>query len=240
MAETPKTERPDAWGAPTDWSLVAGASQARSGPEAEQSWRVLLERYRHPIKLAVSRKLWNTGETDDVVDAFFSYLYTGNLLSKVDPERGRFRCFLQGVLKRYMLHEFARAAKHRTVALEHDVAVHETPEIEHEEEADWAAAVLRNANATLLAENPRGGELLLRLHGVNPYPLTSTEELCESFELKPNALYQAVFRARKRLRELVLAEIRHTVLTAEDYELEKDIIIARLLEIHGQMFVDPG
>ena len=57
MAKTDWFQGNDAWGGPTDWSMVAGASQMRSGPEADRRWRDLLERYRHPVRLANQAQL---------------------------------------------------------------------------------------------------------------------------------------------------------------------------------------
>ena len=241
MAEVDWSARADVWGEPTDWSLIAGASRARSGPEAERRWKTLLERYRHPVGLAVRRKLRTGGEPpEDMVDAFFTYLYTADVLAKVDKQRGRFRCFLQVVLRRFVAHEANRAYNRKAVPLVTDVAVEDTPELEQQEEAEWASEVLKNALAELMKENPRGAEILMRSHGIKPYPQTTTAALCAEFEIKPNALYQVVYRAKRRLRDLITEEIRHTVVSEPDFEEEKRVIIGRLLEAYSHVFTDPS
>ena len=237
MPEQWETRR-DAWGEPTDWSMVVDAGRTAQGTSAERSWQGLIQRYRRPVEKAVRRKLWDGTRTEELTDSFFSYLYSEGVLKKADPDRGRFRCYLQGVLRRFLARELSRRNQ-RTVPLDRDVPVTETPEIERQEEADWATAVLRSAIEALSQENRRGAELLLRLHGVDPWPVTSTEALCAEYELKANALYQAVFRARGRLRELVLDEIRSTVTTEQDYTEEKRVIVARLLEAWSHVFVEP-
>ena len=231
MSEESWSFRADPWGEPTDWSLVVRAAGAEVGPEQDQTWRALVERYRGVIATAVRRRCWDGARADELAADFFAYLYTGQVLAKARRERGTFRAFLQGVLKRYLTHQFTlRGPGRREVALVGEVAVHETPEIETAELVDWARAVLDNSLRELEAENPRSAELLRRVHGLPPYPATSREALAAEYDLTPNALYQALFRARVRLRELVLAEVRRTVLSQADFDQESRVIIARLLE----------
>ena len=68
----------------------------------------------------------------------------------------------------------------------------------------------------------------------------SAEALCAEHELNRNALYQVAHRARRRLRELILAEIRNTVTTEREFDQESKLVVARLLEAYGQVFAEDG
>jgi DNA-directed RNA polymerase specialized sigma24 family protein len=229
----------DPWGAPTDWSLVAEAAGAPPGSDAEASWRALLERYRRPVRGAVLRRLRGPDGAEELADGFFSYLYSGKVLARASPGKGRFRCYLQGVLKRYLAHVRAEEAARRLEPLEQEPAVTVTPEIERQEEADWAEQVLASAVERLRRESARGADLLLRTHGIAPYPRASAAALGAEHGLAPGAVHTAVSRARARLRQLVLDEVRSTVASRDDFALETKVIVARLLEAYSHVFAEP-
>lgn len=236
MTSWPETADP--WGGETDWSLVLHAAGAEPGAEANECWRRLIERYRQPVRQAVRRRLRGHPQSDDFADDFFAYVFEEGLLGKADRDRGRFRCFMQGVLRRYVLQELRRRAERRSVPLgDLDVAAEDEPSLEREEEAEWAAHVLQRAIEALLTRSPRDGELLLRAHGVPPFPQADVEALCSEFGLTRNAMHQAHHRARRTLRELVLAEIQSTVSSRADYEAERDVVVARLMEAAPDVLV---
>lgn len=226
----------DPWGGPTDWSLIGEAAEAPPGSRADASWRALLDRYRVPVRAAVLRRLGSHPDAGELAEAFFGYVYTGRVLSKAAPERGRFRCYLQGVLRRYLAHARADRARSRYVQLETEPSVFEVPAVEREEEAEWAAQVFAIALERLRREGERAADLLLRTYGVAPFPRASAAALAAEHGLTPGAVHTAVSRARARLRELVLDEVRSTVASPGDFALETKVVVSRLLEAYSHVF----
>ena len=159
------------------------------------------------------------------------------MLAKADPERGRFRCFLQGVLRNWLRRERRLAARLKTEPLGWEPGSSEPDELERREQAEWAQALLQAAIERLRAENERQADVLVRSYGIEPWPRASSEALGAEYGLKPNALYQLRFRATRRLRELVLEEIAATVSSPADFASESELVIARLLEAPwGEVF----
>lgn len=236
------TEVTSLWGKPTRWTVIQGAAGADHG-EREKAWCWLTTRYRVPVMATIERLLYrsvaNRNERGEIADDFFSYLFEKEVLARVDPEKGRFRCFMQGVIRRYVLQRLrpdrlASAASTDEV----EVTFEETPELERLEESAWAHGVLLNAAQRLLQgrggsgghSEDRDGVLLLKAYGIAPYTPVPRAELAREAGLSIAALNVAIHRARQRLRALILDEIRLTVGDPESFVEEASLLCARLLE----------
>lgn len=226
------------WGDPTRWSLVVRASAGSPSNESDHAWRELVRRYREPVLRAMSHRLGNRSEGELATDDFFTYLYEKNILPRADRSQGRFRCYLQGVIGNYARHwkrsQSPGASEIETVDVPGAEQAHE---FELEEELAWAEAVLRNSIERLRRTSPRDAEIFFRLHSIAPYLPASREDLCSEKGLNANALSQAVFRARRDLREMVLAEIREMCATQADFEEEQGFLLERLLVAHPGLIV---
>ena len=214
----------------TSWTLVREAAGGRSSPDADRIWRELVNRYRWPVERAVRRHLRH--DADVAAADFFAYLYGSEVLQRADPGVGRFRAYLQGVIRRYVQSWLRSDAGCRAEDLEAiPLPSQDESEFELEEEAEWAESILHNALEMLDEKHPRDANILRRTTGLGAKQ-TPVQDLCRELGLKQNALYVAAFRAKERLRELVLEEIGTLVSTQADFDKEREIILQRLLEAH--------
>ncbi|MFQ5506965.1 MAG: RNA polymerase sigma factor [Planctomycetota bacterium] len=234
----------DPWGEPTRWTVVLKAAGRVPSPNADKSWMELVERYREPIKESVRILLRSSSEAEQVADDFFTYLYDKGILPKIDPERGKFRAYIQGVLRRYVKWDQRNARIQRGPEEEFDIAAPmEDPEVELEEERAWARRVFDLALERLTKEMPRDAEILLQASGIHlpgspgkessgAVPKMGRKALAEKYGIQPNAIDQANFRARRKLRDLIRSELRETVATSGDLDEEFALVENRFLAAH--------
>lgn len=229
----------DPWGSATQWSMVLGAVAAHDTARVQESWRRLVERYRAPITSAIRRATGGSGDAEDLVAEFFSYLFEHQVLAKVRPDAGKLRAYIQAVLRNFLQQ---RRRRSRGALDLDDVEAPADPgadrAAERADESEWAAHVLRLAIAGMLQRSPRDGDLLLRYYGISwPEPHTprapeTREALASAAGLSLAALDQATHRARRALRACLERELRETVDGAGAYEAEAELVVARLLEAH--------
>src|SRR6266478_7662781 len=96
--------------ATTHWSVVLKAGHS-SVPGAQEALETLCRTYWFPL-YAFARRQGNTPEdAQDLTQDFFCRLLEKNYLVKADPDRGRFRTFLLGSLKNFLINEWKRAGR---------------------------------------------------------------------------------------------------------------------------------
>ena len=219
------------WGSETDWDRVSAARRLD-----EVAWRELVHRYRRPISGAIRRRLVIYAprlDVDEVTDDFFTYLFAQDVIASADRERGRFRAYLQGVIKRYLL-GVTRRRKGKAVPMEESVPGDEPAEIVTADEVEWAMALFKEVRERFVNEHPAKAELLFQAFGVHPFELKSREELAGEMRIQRNAVYQALHRAKLRFREVFVERIRGTVnaryATEEEVAEEIRLILGRVGE----------
>jgi len=227
----------DSWGGATDWNLIRQASGQASGAEHDVAWRKLVKRYDVPVRRTLRRLLRGDPSADEATDEFFSYLFRERILPKADPEQGRLRCFMQGVVRRYVQWWRRASSMPRGLADIDEVDVGsdgdgEAGESEREEEMLWAEAVLGHALERVESASRRDAELLVRFYGLGGQPAASGQQLAEALGLSTNAVHVALNRARERLEAALLAELREMVFAADQMEDEHRFLISRLLAAH--------
>jgi RNA polymerase sigma factor (sigma-70 family) len=226
---------PDAWGGETDWDLIRRVSGRGEDVDPEKAWLQLVERYRVPVKRLLRRMLRNHPGSDDAADDFFSYLFQKQILPKADPEQGRFRCYIQGVMKRYArswLHAVSMPRAEEDVDGIDFGAHGESSELEREEELMWAEAVLGHALERLRRDFPKDAELLVRFYGIGGVKPTSGDELAKQDGRKDNSVHVAVHRARGRLHKSLMSELAPMVSTQAEFDEERRFLVTRLLAAH--------
>jgi len=177
-------------------------------------------------------------DAQDLIQGFFLKLLENHYLDDVDRAKGKFRSFLLASLKHFMANEWKKArAKKRgggqifisidrddaesryTIAPRHDMP----PERLYERR--WALALLEQSLARLHREyEVRGkGEIFDRLKivltegkGVVPYAGMAAE-----LDMSETAVKAAAHRLRRRYRDALTEEIRHTV--AEPAQVEEEL-----------------
>ena len=89
----------------THWSVVVTAGK-RDLPEAAEALEKLCRAYWYPL-YAYARRQGNSPEdAEDLTQQFFSRLLEKNYLAKADRDRGKFRTFLLGSMKNFLVNEW--------------------------------------------------------------------------------------------------------------------------------------
>jgi RNA polymerase sigma-70 factor (ECF subfamily) len=219
----------------TLWSrvLVAGGIDS---PQSRQAIEELCRTYWYPIYAFLRRAGHERQQARDLTQGFFHYLLGRNLLGKADPDRGRFRSFLIGILKNFVHGEhdkdkaLRRGGGAEIVSIDEEVAegryAHEpSTNLSPEKLFDrrWALQVLEQAMGRLQTEYARSGmkDLLTRLQ---PYLTGDGEgsfaELGGRLNRSEGAARVLVHRLRERFRHLIRAVISDTVSDLEQVEME--------------------
>lgn len=221
----------------TLWSRVLAAGRLESG-SSTQALNELCRLYWYPLYAFLRRTGRDRQRARDLTQGFFEYLLAGDLLRKANPERGRFRSFLLGMLKNYASHEFdkeralRRGGGTEVVSIDEETAeglyAHEpttdlTPETLFDRR--WALAVLEEAARRLREEHDRA-KMSGLFEELQPY-LTgdgegSFKELGARIQRSEGATRVLVFRMRERFRQLIRAVIADTVL--DDKRVEEELL----------------
>jgi DNA-directed RNA polymerase specialized sigma24 family protein len=188
----------------TLWEVVL---QAKNGePEAIDR---LAREYWKPVYFYIRRKGQPVESAKDLTQSFLGHLLEKDLLSRVDPEKGKFRSFIMATLGNFLNNERRTAQAQKRggafnfVEAEDDLrSADATPEKAFFK--GWALTILEQAMTRLRESVPP--EDLALLEGRSPPEMTASE--------KKNRL----FRVRGRLQHL----LRESVKSAVDREGEVD------------------
>lgn len=105
--------RPEAgWFATTHWSVVLLAGQADS-PHGAEALEKLCRAYWYPLYFYVRRQGNSPEDAQDLTQTFLSRLLEKNYFAKADRDRGKFRTFLLGSLKNFLVNEWKRAGRQK-------------------------------------------------------------------------------------------------------------------------------
>jgi len=213
----------------TAWTLVQRAMDAADGAQPT-ALNELCERYWRPIYIYLRRGGRPGTEAEDLTQAFFVHLLEKQLLERVRVRQVRFRAYLRSVLEHFLANEarLGRAQK-RQGAVTFDVAGAESwlaacPQESPETAFDsmWAVERLNAALGRLRQELRHAGrewvaEALMSRAGFGAAgSADSVRDLAGRHGVSDNQLSVALHRARARLRELILDEIRDSVSSPEE------------------------
>ncbi|MEM1450140.1 MAG: sigma-70 family RNA polymerase sigma factor [Planctomycetota bacterium] len=234
----------------TRWSVVLGAA----GPPEEDTDRALdvLCRTYWPAVYAYLRRHGHAREdARDLTQAFFARLVEGDWLARADAERGSFRAFLVTILRRFVANEAEREAALRrgggavrlpfSIDLDDDANGAESqgvPEPADDDDPEaaferaWVRALLERVLERLRAEYASTGQgdrfTHLEPHlvpGDEPPPF---DEMAAELGLAVSSCRVAVFRARRRYRDLLRAEVAATLGGSEGVDDELDALLGAL------------
>lgn len=208
---------------PTRWTLVLRASGR--GEEARAALADLCGAYYAPAVAFLRREGRTEDKARELAHAFFESILSDGVGSP-EPERGRFRSYLLGALKHFLLkHRAAALTAKRGGGAEHLPLVSETdtspglplpaaPENPPEWvfDREWAFTLIARALAAIAAEHAAKPELFTALKpwldGAADRPQAA---VAAELGLSETAVKVAIHRLRVRFRELVRAEIAATV-----------------------------
>jgi RNA polymerase sigma-70 factor (ECF subfamily) len=243
MPPDPNEEKPA--GGPlfctTHWSVVLQATDPDS-PEAHDALERLCTSYWYPLYACVRRHGNNPEDARDLTQEFFARLLAKNSLRHADPQRGRFRTFLQTALTNFLATEWAKGMTQKRGGGQPLLSLDATEAEERyvAEPADtltparlfdkqWAATVLEFAVRNLAHEYAVAGKSEL-FEALKNYiwgdSTVSYAEIGAAHGLSEGAVKVAAHRMRERYRELLRLEVGRTVETPEQAEEELRDLIA--------------
>lgn len=236
---TPKTDAVPGAFPETRWSIVQdarGAITDRSRPAMER----LVRTYWGPV-YAMVRRGWRESREDakDLTQEFFTRLLAGGAAEGFDPGKGRFRSFLFAAVKHFMLQRrrdesrLKRGGGKRPFALaglEEMGSEPASPEVSpeglfHEE---WVAAVLREAIADLGEECRLAGKEIVfkvfEIYDLEEADRPTYDAIAQRLGISAHDVHNALTQARRRLREIIRAQVRETLSTPEDLDDEMRLL----------------
>lgn len=211
----------------THWSVVNAAGDVRS-PQSAAALEKLCRTYWPPLYAFIRRQGHTEEDAQDLTQEFFARLLERNEFESVDPRKGKFRTFLLAALTHFLSNQRdrERAAKRgggqKIISLD-EIKSEQLRHLEPASElspdklfdARWAMTVLEQALSELRRELAADGKashfdelkgFLTADPGGGDYSNAATR-----LAATPQTVAVTVFRLRQRYRELVRAEVAHTV-----------------------------
>src|SRR5947208_4073503 len=232
------------WFATTHWSVVLSATDS-SAPGAQEALEKLCCSYWYPLYAFVRREGYSPEDAQDLTQAFFARFLEKNYLAQVDREKGKFRSFLLASLRHFLSDERdrTRAAKRGggQIPLSLDAqdaegryALEPVDEMSAEKifERRWALTVLDATRTCLREEYAASGKaerfavLAQFLPGENP--ALTYAQAASQLGLAAGTVKWEVHQLKQRYREVLRAEIAHTVGSADQIDDEVRHLIAVL------------
>ncbi len=236
----------EAWFTTTHWSMVVAAGGQETALAGE-ALEALCGSYWMPVYAYLRRNGNACAEAQDLTQGFFAWLLQHNVISAADRERGRFRSFLLGTLRNFLSAERERSTAlkrgGRSITLSwEELSPEQRQALEPADAASpdasfdrrWAVTVLERAITRLRAEQEAAGKAAgfdrLRALLLGDKSEEGQAALAESLGLTPGALRLALHRLRLRFREIIRAEVAHTVANPSDIDGEIRHLAAILAE----------
>ena len=232
--------------ATTHWSVVltAGRHDTARGHEALAR---LCQSYWYPLYAHARRRGLSPHDAQDLTQEFFAQLLERQSFAAADPSRGRFRSFLLTAMNHFLVTEWKKARAQKRgggeALLSLDLAAAEQrfdlepsggEAPDHAFDKRWALTLLEEVLNLLEKEYRREGKAAL--FAALKQTLTGATEsqpyaqLAAGLGLSESAVKVAVHRLRKRYRELIRAEIAHTVASADQVNDEMRHLLATLTQ----------
>lgn len=227
----------------TSWTLIAAAAQATS--ESRAALAILCETYWSAVYAFIRRRGYDQDQAQDLTQGFFAVLLEKGYVGDADRQKGKFRAFLQTAVKRFLANEWDRAHALKRGGYQAllsidpteveawygpEITEHRTPESLFERR--WALALLEQTMVRLREEfsavgkNKSFDELSVFLNG-DPQG-TSYESVAAELGTSSQGLRVAVYRLRRRFRELLREEVATTVSRPEEVDDEIRFLISTL------------
>jgi DNA-directed RNA polymerase specialized sigma24 family protein len=228
----------------TRWSVVLAAGD-HAQDDASQALAELCQTYWFPVYAFVRRRVADSNQAQDLTQEFFTRLLEKDFLGRVRRDRGRFRSYLLTAVSRFLAKEWSKAKTlkrgggTRTLSLDfawgesrldHEPAVRETPE--HAFDRLWAVQLLELVHNRLENEYGDAGKRQ-QYEQLRPFLVASGQNepqdlVAQRLGMTGGAFRTAVYRLRRRFRQLVLNEIAHTVSELDEVDDEVQRLFASL------------
>ena len=224
------------WFATTHWSVVLAVGHS-TVPGAQEALETLCRTYWPPLYAYVRRQGSAPQEAQDITQEFFLHLLQHKTFGQADADRGKFRTFLLTSLKHFLASEWRketcqkRGGEYRLVSCDRESAErsyaveavdHLSPDKLYERR--WALTLMERVLARLGEEYQAAGRGLLfeKLKDCvwGDKSAVAYAQVAEESGLTESAVRVSVHRLRQRCRELLRAEIAHTVSTPGEIDDE--------------------
>ena len=230
--------------ATTQWTLVWRAASDDSA-HAKPAMELFIQRYWQPLYYFARQQGLSATDAEDATQEFLSQNLDGQLLSKADPIKGRFRSYLLTVWRRFLIDEFRKQSRQKAGGQlkrwSLDVATSETKwqqaDFKHRPPDDaftlaWANAVLEQVQTQLASDyRGRGRESLFKLlwpYLTKPIEASDYQLLATATAMSQSAVKVALHRLRQRYGETLRAIIGETVDDPSEIDGELSELIAAL------------
>ena len=234
--------------ATTHWTCVLLARGESA--EARAALNELCTAYYAPVQAFLRHSVRRGESADDLTHDFFARVLTGRAFEQADPQRGRFRSYLLGAVKHFLsdARDWEQAIKrggdvqfeslHRESP---DRSADTSPGIDMPDpnavspeaafERQWALTLIDRALHQLLTEMTLADKAA-QFDVLKPWLTGNVEssqaDAARTLGMNENAIKVAIHRLRRRFRELVKAEIAHTVIDPAEQAAELADLIAAL------------
>lgn len=213
----------------THWTQVL---QARGdSPEAKAALSDLCEAYYKPVFVFIRRNTQDEESARELTQEFFARLLGRKGVDGVNPELGRFRSFLLGAVRHFLLdakdhaHRLKRGGGTPDIRLDQGSGSDTSPGLqvedaqalspEREFDRRWALTVLDRALSALADEHQRNGESdqfeMLKPWLTGDAGDLSQADAAQRLGMNEGAVKVAIHRLRRRFRDSVKNEIARTL-----------------------------
>jgi RNA polymerase sigma-70 factor (ECF subfamily) len=222
--------------ATTRWTIVLKAGDAGSGEQAD-ALAQLCQTYWYPLYAFIRRQGSTVEEAQDLTQEFFARLLERNYLDQADRRKGKLRWFLLGALKHFLSNqrERERAVKRGGTAIHlplDEILAEKRYQLEPSTdltpdklyERAWTMTLLARVAEQLREHYEKSGKLdryksleclLPGAHEKRPYA-----DIASELGVSEGALRVELHRLKATYRELLRAEIAHTVSTPTEIDEE--------------------
>ncbi|MGF1581128.1 MAG: RNA polymerase sigma factor [Gemmataceae bacterium] len=222
-------------GVSTMWTILQQAHNG-SADQVNAARALLLERYRKPVLRYLKRVVGDQSIAEDLAQEFSLCLINGEF-HKADPERGKFRYYVKGVLFNIVSnHRKKQVRSPQPLAPDNpawDALEAEATQAGPEFDESWSAELLNRVWKTFRQVHPTF-ETILRCRADNPRMASGDMAEVLSQKLgKPvsaSMVRQNLRRARHMFAELLLVEVAHSLETPTKEILTEELSELRLLE----------
>lgn len=236
----------------THWSVVLLSAQSQA-LGSQEALAELCRVYWYPLYGFIRRRGHNPEESRDLTQGFFLHLLEGKALTRIDPQKGKFRSFLLASLQKFLASEWAREHRLKRGGYVEFVSIDaETAEGSYQLEsvdpltpekmfdAHWATALLGQAMSRLQEEYAARGKsptldaLKAFLDVVNSNEPPPYEQVAAVLQISIGNVKALIHRLRKQYTSLVREEIMRTVSDASDIDGEIHELCQALIAAAGR------
>jgi RNA polymerase sigma-70 factor (ECF subfamily) len=226
----------------TIWSEVLSAGT--DDPASREALSHLCQNYYPALCTYLRYCKYPRDEAEELVQGFFCYFLDKKVYEKASQERGRFRCFILGVLKHFIVHEYNRQNRLKRGGGQDQVSLDDAPQISApvaEECADldspdrafdrkWALTTVQLAMEQLRKECAEANRLelfqILKTRFVSDGEDTASyAELAAASGKSESSLRVDAHRLRQRFQQLLHQTVQRTLLPSVSVEDEMEHLL---------------